>query len=405
MPTPEKHIIVVCCVLFISLLACNAPGISSPTITPSPSPTAEATMTPEVTATDEATAVPTATEFVCIYNGRFLEDVTIPDGSTFTPGEVFDKTWRMDNTGCLAWPEGTELVFLRGDRLDAAASVPVAYTAAGGVRDITVAMKAPDDPGSYQGFWQLQAPGDVLFGPEIYTEIVVPEPTGSPDLFLASFDFTPYPAISGTEVLFTTTVKNQGDAPAVASKMVIQLEGVETATLDVPALAAGATHTASVTVEYGDAGTYAYSVRLDSTNAVAESSEDNDRVGTIIVSVLTQESGSFTLPIGTCYDLDTQATTSCGAGTDFTWELSGSDRNLTPNEGALAIVGTVPGYYTCRAADLSDIVINGTAGDNNQIPAGTSLCVLTSDDRYAAITITEYGATLKVDYMIWGLEG
>ena len=92
--------------LLIALLACNFPtGDVPPLPTETIAPTITAvtatpgTQTPTATPTTDPAVTPTAT--VCTYNARFLDDVTVPDGTAFESGDTFDKTWRMDNTGCL----------------------------------------------------------------------------------------------------------------------------------------------------------------------------------------------------------------------------------------------------------------------------------------------------------------
>lgn len=398
--------------MLAAALACNAPSGApvTPTsdITPFIIPTATGSLQPTMTTTPAASATPEPTATVsCIYNAHFLEDVTVPDGSNFAAEEIFEKTWRMENSGCLVWPEGTELVFLRGERMNAATTVPVEFTAVGARQDITVAMKAPATPGTYRGFWQLQAPGDLLFGPEVFVEIVVPEPTGSPDLFLAAFDYTPNPAITATVITFRATVKNQGDALAPASRMTVTFEGANTLTVDVPALQPGATYDSTLTAQWAGPGTFGYSLRLDTGGAVSEGNEDNnERVGTAQVWRLNQTTGTAQIALGTCYDLDKAAIdASCGAATDFIWEQQGANRFLTPKNGTLAILGANPtGYHICAAANLSTTQIIGTEGSGNQIPNGTNLCVKTSDGRYASILVVSYGANLGIAYTVWELK-
>jgi hypothetical protein len=53
-------------------------------------------------------------------------------------------------------------------------SVPVPETSVGETADIAVEMIAPEAPGTYQGFWQMQDPSGVRFGQQAYVQIVVP---------------------------------------------------------------------------------------------------------------------------------------------------------------------------------------------------------------------------------------
>ncbi len=92
-------------------------------------------------------------------------DVTIPDGSVLQPGQSFIKTWRLVNAGDCAWDERYALVWFSGDSLDA--SEPMALSGIvqpGETVELSVGMRAPELPGSYQGYWKLRNPQQELFG-------------------------------------------------------------------------------------------------------------------------------------------------------------------------------------------------------------------------------------------------
>lgn len=50
-------------------------------------------------------------------DSRFIQDVNILDGTIMAPLTRFTKIWRMRNNGNLVWPQGTQLVWIGGDRL------------------------------------------------------------------------------------------------------------------------------------------------------------------------------------------------------------------------------------------------------------------------------------------------
>lgn len=60
--------------------------------------------------------------------------------------------------------------------MSAPASVPVPETSLSGTVDVAVEMIAPDAPGTYQGFWQMQSPSGSRFGDRAYVMIEVPAP-------------------------------------------------------------------------------------------------------------------------------------------------------------------------------------------------------------------------------------
>jgi hypothetical protein len=77
-----------------------------PSLTPTNTvqPTATATITPAITSTPFTINTPTFSAPLPGTTGgpdklKFVEDVTIPDGTVFKAGEGFDKTWKIENIG------------------------------------------------------------------------------------------------------------------------------------------------------------------------------------------------------------------------------------------------------------------------------------------------------------------
>jgi hypothetical protein len=64
--------------------------------------------------------------------------------------------------------------------MGALGAVEVVDTPVGRAVDITVLMVVPDAPGTYKGYWQMQAPSGEFFGERVYVQVVVPEPTPMP---------------------------------------------------------------------------------------------------------------------------------------------------------------------------------------------------------------------------------
>ena len=154
-----------------------------PTDTPDSSDTPEPdTPTPSDTPEPD-TPTPSDTPIPCNL-AKFVSDVSIPDGTTFQPGDTFTKTWRLQNVGSCAWTSGYDIVFSGGDAMDAPASVQLtAGTVNPGQNvNISVDMTAPVSEGTYRGNWKLREPGDELFGIEnsssglFWVEIEVEEP-------------------------------------------------------------------------------------------------------------------------------------------------------------------------------------------------------------------------------------
>jgi len=173
--------------------ACNMPGSStSPQISPLATSTAimnevsipetlqaviDATQTASSPAQDvtptpspSATPVPTITQTstpteVCFDKAEFVKDITVPDGTLFSPGDKFVKTWRLRNVGTCTWTELYQLVFVGGDPMGGASSTPISEVVPQGETiDLSISLTAPTSNGNFQSLWQLQNPNGVKFG-------------------------------------------------------------------------------------------------------------------------------------------------------------------------------------------------------------------------------------------------
>ncbi|MGQ9625755.1 MAG: NBR1-Ig-like domain-containing protein [Anaerolineae bacterium] len=153
-----------------------------PTATATPTPTATVTPTPADTPTSTATATSTVTPTpTCVPDAKFISDITVPDGSTFLPGEPIHKIWRMKNTGTCSWGEGYNWVFVRGDRLEATPIQEAPSASPGEEANIELRLRAPYVEGIYKSVWQMRAPSGQLFGEVAYVWIKVELPeTPSP---------------------------------------------------------------------------------------------------------------------------------------------------------------------------------------------------------------------------------
>ncbi|MBN2501926.1 MAG: hypothetical protein JXB38_14185 [Anaerolineales bacterium] len=96
---------------------------------------------------------------------EFVEDVNIPDGEEFEPGNGFEKTWRVRNVGTCIWTNEYDLVFADGLPMGHIVSKPLRESVAPGETvDLTIQLTAPNDPGTYRSYWQLRNASNDLFG-------------------------------------------------------------------------------------------------------------------------------------------------------------------------------------------------------------------------------------------------
>jgi hypothetical protein len=183
---PNLKLIAAPIILLIAGLACNmlVPAESTPdpfatlnvlytaaALTQQASGTRAGTPTPVGTATNPfptlsvVTPTRTSAPLILCNAAAFVTDVTISDGTTVGAGEDFTKTWRVRNVGTCSWSPSYALVFTSGDRLSAPSSVGMpGYVNPGQFIDLSVDMTAPDNNGSYQGYWKLRDPAGNTFG-------------------------------------------------------------------------------------------------------------------------------------------------------------------------------------------------------------------------------------------------
>lgn len=121
-----------------------------PPLTPTPTPITPPPPTPTPPGCDRAS---------------FVADVNVPDGTLFSPGAAFSKTWRLKNTGTCTWTKDYRITYYSGELMNAQVAVPMPYLVyPGETVDVTVNMVAPTAPGNYRGYWILANASGTLFG-------------------------------------------------------------------------------------------------------------------------------------------------------------------------------------------------------------------------------------------------
>ena len=170
------------------------------TLTAEPTNTPVPTATPTLTPTSTPTTFPAATSTSTLspytsqcYDSAFVADVTIPDYSVLSPGEVFRKTWLFENTGTCAWAQSDRMGFVSGYDL---AGVPkkIGQTIYPGQDAyLTVDFTAPDTAGLFTSYWRLSTKQGALFGASVYVTIDVPEDATSTPTPTVTATLTPTP--------------------------------------------------------------------------------------------------------------------------------------------------------------------------------------------------------------------
>ena len=154
------------------LTATAAGNVTPAPVTPSPQ--VAASPQPKPNPNPNPAATPEPGQPACTNDSKFVEDVTVPDGTHFASKKAFDKTWKIQNTGTCAWTTDYVYKFIGGDQMGGAdIKVPNAVQP-GETIDLTIKLTAPATAGKYRGQWRLFAPDGTPFGQKPYVDIVVP---------------------------------------------------------------------------------------------------------------------------------------------------------------------------------------------------------------------------------------
>ncbi|KAK1422356.1 hypothetical protein QVD17_25422 [Tagetes erecta] len=96
------------------------------------------------------------------------------------PSTVFTKVWRIRNNGSISWPYGSQLRWIKGERLSVLddsvdVKIPVDGLPVGWELEIAVDFTAPKLPGRYASYWRMVSPSGELFGQTVWVLIQVKE--------------------------------------------------------------------------------------------------------------------------------------------------------------------------------------------------------------------------------------
>lgn len=216
-----------------------AAGSNSPLPTPTPGlVTPAATPTPETINQPAPTPNPTPASTIalpanCENLARFVDDVTVEDGTEFAPNAAFNKVWRIRNEGTCPWGPGYTVRFMSGDFFGVQREIPLTeVTEPQATIDIDVPMIAPTVEGSYRGVWQLHNLSGEPFGPTMYLEIAVtpgaaagaPAPTGDSETlfdFVANAPAAVWLTDQGTVALQQTEISENLELPGSGGMVVL----------------------------------------------------------------------------------------------------------------------------------------------------------------------------------------
>lgn len=154
-------------------LAAQYLNLPEPNFTPVPPATEEPPATPAPAVTPAPIDDLTAGQDV---------DLTVPDNTAMKPGQAFRKGWRLTNSGTSTWSPEYRVVYADGIPDSPATQMgglptQIGATVQPGARvDVYVDLVAPQEPGTYKAFWQMEDAAGRPFGDQFWVQIVVPSP-------------------------------------------------------------------------------------------------------------------------------------------------------------------------------------------------------------------------------------
>ncbi len=109
----------------------------------------------------------------CTDGLTYVQDLTVPDGTNFIPGQQIDKQWLVSNSGTCNWDARYRLKLIGGDALGAAPLLALFPARAGTQATIRILFTAPQQTGLYQSQWRAMNPEGLDFGDAFYISIAV----------------------------------------------------------------------------------------------------------------------------------------------------------------------------------------------------------------------------------------
>ncbi len=111
----------------------------------------------------------------CQNDLRFIQDITIPDGSVVPAGELIDKRWLVENSGTCNWSIGYQLVLIETTSSEVPAQQALYPARRGTQALIRLLFRAPTTAGTQRSAWRATSPNGEAFGDVIYIEVIISE--------------------------------------------------------------------------------------------------------------------------------------------------------------------------------------------------------------------------------------
>lgn len=103
-----------------------------------------------------------------------LCDNTVGEGESVPPDTKFTKSWRVQNSGDEAWPDGITLRHMEGVRFGVC-RIPVPALAPNESAELSVELTSPSTSGTFHSTWMMMTSTGHYFGDTIWVIITVDE--------------------------------------------------------------------------------------------------------------------------------------------------------------------------------------------------------------------------------------
>ncbi len=164
--TPTMSVDAIYTAAFQTFSAQQATQLALTPPTATPSPTLFPTLPPPTASTTFPFGSPTSagSGVQGCDSSVYVNDVTVPDGTTMSPGKSFVKTWLVLNNGSCTWTTSYKLSFASGEQMNGASVAVPSSVPAGQQVQLSVNLTAPSTAGDFTGWWRLQNDKGQYFG-------------------------------------------------------------------------------------------------------------------------------------------------------------------------------------------------------------------------------------------------
>lgn len=107
-------------------------------------------------------------------SAKFVRAANLPDRMEVGADQTLIKTWVVTNNGDSAWPQGSKLIFVRGDRqLTTEEEFIIPLATPGEQVEIHAVLHTPTTAGRYTAYFRLADAERNVFGPRVWVDLVV----------------------------------------------------------------------------------------------------------------------------------------------------------------------------------------------------------------------------------------